>query len=1291
MQYSSTSNSFFNKIETLKKVFSILNNPKIVAFTAAFFVLGFAFAQCPTITTTANGATGVAPLVLCNGAAVNLQSVGNLPAGSSINWYINNNASYTPPAQGTLVGNTSATVGVNCPAVCPSMVAVFINACNGTGVEEDNEYIVFASGSGFLVSDLQVDVPNNNGTANADINLGAGACGYQTPSAAFISSLRTAAGCATIFGAGPTTTIPAGAAVILFTNNNVTATYNFGTLCSSNQAIYILQSNCDRTAGAFVNSKTCDADPANRLRTTALTVRNCTTCNSRLTYSRCGLTNNAAGGEYAVQVPGSDTASVSNGGVLINSTNPCNGPNFLTVPVPPDTLRFRFTATNLCNQTAYLRGVLTPTPAGCPTAVLTQAFPIQVVCPTPAITGLATICSNASSNILQLSGGTFSATTWTRPNNTTSSSPVNALQAGVYTVAVTAAGGCTASTTFAVTVNTAPSPTLSGNTFFCTADSTTLSLNPPAVGNPAYTGYTWTTAPVTATSIKVKTAGAYTVTVTDANGCTGSTSALIRESAITRTITGNTAYCSGASTILTCNASPNISSYLWNTGAITAAVTANQTVTPYCVTVTNTDGCTATTCQAVTQSSLPTPTITGQQTICSNATANNLNVTGGTFATVKWDTPFGTNINAATISGLQAGTYTATVTNTAGCSATATYLVSINAVVTPVILGNLAFCQTGNTVLNVAPDASYVGYLWSNSPTSTQASVLLNTAGTYTVTVTNTVGCTATASASIAVQTLSVAINGTPTFCTNSCANLSVAPQTGSTIIWNTGSIATTIAACTAGIYTVKVTNAIGCTTTNTVLVTPLPDPTVTFTAPVSACANATISITAANNAQTGVNTFVWANGLGSTAVISPIITTINQTFTVTITNSLGCSKSASVNILVSPLPTNTAITASKPVLCVGESTILTATGANTYSWSTGATNANGITVSPTQTPTIYTVIASSAAGCTATASINITVNPLPIAAITGVTAVCKGKSADLIATGGVLYAWDNGLGVSSTVTATPSATTTYQVTVTDTKGCKAITSRQITVNPLPASINFEPEPFCEGSQTSLPIIPAATGLTYRWSTGETGTVIVISTNGIYTATVTDANGCTNVGTIPMTATPAPVSYAGRDTTIQLGQSVNLIGTVISSPTPNLKYHWEPDALFANPYAQNQVVMPMQTTTYTFHVHTLPGGCESEEGQVTVTVRNALSCLDIDEGFTPNGDGKNDVWSLPCLQDEPNTTKVFNRWGEILFTATNYTNTFDGRYKGQNLPDGTYYYIITTPNRVYKGTLSIIR
>ena len=318
-----------------------------------------AFAQCPTMQTTANGGNGSTPLVICNGTAVHLQSVGNLPAGSSINWYEDSAPAYTPPAQGTLIGNTSNTVGVNCPAVCPSIVAIFINACNGSGAEPDNEYIVFASGSGFAVNDLKVDLSNSAATGqDADINYGPGTCGYQTPTAAFITALRTAAGCTTIYAAGPGSVVPAGAAVVLFTSRNVTANYNFTALCSSTQAIYVMQSNCQRTGGAFTNAPYCGGIVANRLKTTSISINNCATCNDSLTYSRCGLANND--GEYAIPVAGSDTSSVANGGVLIDNVNPCNGPNFLTVPVPPDTLRLTYTPpSSFCNQTIYLRGVLT--------------------------------------------------------------------------------------------------------------------------------------------------------------------------------------------------------------------------------------------------------------------------------------------------------------------------------------------------------------------------------------------------------------------------------------------------------------------------------------------------------------------------------------------------------------------------------------------------------------------------------------------------------------------------------------------------------------------------------------------------------------------------------------------------------------------------------------------------------------------------------------------------------------------------------------------------------------------
>jgi hypothetical protein len=134
----------------------------------------------------------------------------------------------------------------------------------------------------------------------------------------------------------------------------------------------------------------------------------------------------------------------------------------------------------------------------------------------------------------------------------------------------------------------------------------------------------------------------------------------------------------------------------------------------------------------------------------------------------------------------------------------------------------------------------------------------------------------------------------------------------------------------------------------------------------------------------------------------------------------------------VNPLPV---VNAGADVsICTGSSTTLTATGAVTYVWNTGATT-DAITVSPTTTTT-YTVTGTDANGCVNTDQVTVTVNPLPVVDAGPDVTICSGGSTILTATGAASYVWDNGAGITASVTVSPTTTTTYTVTGTDANGC---------------------------------------------------------------------------------------------------------------------------------------------------------------------------------------------------------------------------------------------------------------
>ena len=264
------------------------------------------------------------------------------------------------------------------------------------------------------------------------------------------------------------------------------------------------------------------------------------------------------------------------------------------------------------------------------------------------------------------------------------------------------------------------------------------------------------------------------------------------------------------------------------------------------------------------------------------------------------------------------------------------------------------------------------------------------------------------------------------------------------------------------------------------------------------------------------------------------------------------------LNIQVAPLPT---IDAGLDVpLCIGSSTVLTATGGVSYAWSpaTGlsATTGTSVTASPVADIT-YTVTGTDANGCVNTSTVNVDVNPLPTIGAGSNVAICAGGSTTLTATGGVTYTWSPATGLSATsgtsVTANPASTQTYTVTGTDVNGCQNTSTVQVTVNPLP-TISATSGPTCAVDLLSYSVqvtvsagTVTSTAGTVVNNSGNIWTISAVPTGTNITVTVTSS--CPNTLTVnaPNCACPtvnSPVSGGNDDYCI--GSPVPLISASVA-------------------------------------------------------------------------------------------------------------------------------------------------
>jgi len=567
------------------------------------------------------------------------------------------------------------------------------------------------------------------------------------------------------------------------------------------------------------------------------------------------------------------------------------------------------------------------------------------------------IC-NGSSAALTASGAiTYSWNT----GATTTSINVSPTTTTTYTVTGTIAGGCLKTDTVKITIKPSPNTVAGSNKYsICNGTSSTLTAS-------GATTYSWNTGS-TALSVIVSptTTSTYTLTGT-ANGCSKTDTVKITVKPIPNVI----AYAGGAGYNICNGTSVNIyaygaTAYVWNTGSTVAFLAVSpSTTTTYSLTGT-TNGCSKSDTVKITVKPLPSTVASVNDYSVCNGTAATLSANGAT--TYSWNT----GSTAASINIAPTTTITYTLTGTTnGCSKTDTVKVTVNALpsvsLTPT---SASLCVgSGGSVTLTASGAST--FAWSGGPATAGYIVSPTTTTTYTVTGTSAQGCTKTASVIVNV-TSSPVITITPplpTVCSGSAVLLTASGV--NTYTWTAGPSTATynVNPGTPTTYTVTGTATGGCIGTGTVTVNVSTIPTITITATSnSICEGDNTTLNAS-----GANTYSWNTGdIGSAAVVGPLT---NTTYTVAGTSAAGCTGAATFSIALNSPPIVVA-SAADSIICSGNNTMLSGTGANTYSWNSGGTTST-ISVSPTGN-TSYTVTGTSAAGCTATSSIDIIVNPSP-------------------------------------------------------------------------------------------------------------------------------------------------------------------------------------------------------------------------------------------------------------------------------------------------------------------------
>ncbi|MFK7937439.1 MAG: T9SS type A sorting domain-containing protein [Saprospiraceae bacterium] len=749
--------------------------------------------------------------------------------------------------------------------------------------------------------------------------------------------------------------------------------------------------------------------------------------------------------------------------------------------------------------------------------------------------GAVANCGDSATGSAQavISGGSSPYTYYWNTGATSQS--LNEIPPGVYAVTLTDATGCIANDSGLITP-------LAGEGF-----SLNLTLNQPncqnnndgsltaeVSGGIAPFTYQWSNGASTAT-INNLAVGDYTVTVTAANGCQQIESlAIDAGSNLSVNVTTINESCAGGSdgsitAIATNGQSPY--QYQWSTGATTPTIT-NLTAGSYRVTVTDARGC------AVTRISSVLPATAFRANISSNSPAacGNQNTgsltampTGGTSPyAIMWST----GATTATIDSLMAGTYELTVTDVRGCMAfTSATIESVSVMTVDIETTGFVCANDSNGVATavVTGGTAPFTYLWSNDATTVSNDSF--PAGIFGVTVTDSNGCSATDNdvfvnaASFEILTeinqpscngdtnggIVVRIpNGAAPFQINSFDIVTGTGASAGQVIENEPFAVNDLPAAT---YKITVTDAAGCMQIDTAtIMEPAFFSVTTATTPTS-CLEENGTATAFPNGGTAPYTFEWEDGqTGMTAFnLSSLM------YLVSVTDANGCQVVANATVN-EPMELAINIDATEE-LCAGinignaTATVNNGTAPFTYQWDTGATT-NSINNLSAGT---YCVTITDAVGCSNVRCAIIGLAMPPIVTIQGDNVVCAGENtARLFAVvsnseeDNLLFRWNTGASEPSIVNVGAGM---YRVTVSEASGCSSTATFNVLSTPdLAIEVTDIQDVSCDSLADGTAIATGIGGLPpyqYLWSDGQTEATGSNFSEGDYSVTVADANGCT--------------------------------------------------------------------------------------------------------------------------------------------------------------------------------------
>ena len=966
---------------------------------------------------------------------------------------------------------------------------------------------------------------------------------------------------------------------------------------------------------------------------------------------------------------------------------------------------------------------------GC-TATANTSVAQNITPPTPSASNTATLtCATTTAALTATGGGTYNwSGTGIVSGGTTDNPIVNGT--GPYVVTVTATNGCTATANTSVTQNiTPPAPTAS-NSGSLTCTTTSVTLTGTNGGTYNWSGPGILSGASTANPV-VNLIGSYVVTVTAANGCTATANTTVSQNTTVPTAnagTTQTLVCGVSSVTLTGSGSAG-SNATWLGGVCGSASSFTTTAcAPGTYTLIATDA--VSTCTNSSTVSVSSSTNVPQATV--NAITNSITCTNSVVAigvtysgtdpvTYIWSGPgiTGSTTSSVTTANLS-GTYNVTITNTSSnCQSVYSAVVPTN---TTPVSANIApstsltcITNTVNLSVTTVPTGTNYAYSWSGPGTITNGttdSPTVNADGSYVVTITDNMnGCvgnfTTTVGSNTIAPTLSLTANSLTTTCSTPTVTLNASSNAdpNSTYSWsvsaggtlNNTNTSNPIAG-SGGVYDVAVTNTVnGCVSApQSVTVTAdanIPTFTLTSTSVSLTCLSSSETVTLTSTSPDLTYSWSPAPSAGGTTS-TPTFTTLG-TYVCVITNTVNnCSTGAAQVTVTSNTTAPTMVIPAGVLTCSLTTTTLSGVSTPTiglsYSWSgpgiVGSTTSSSVDVNVAGNYDV--TLLDAANGCTNTISTSVTTNTTPPTLnVTATSTVlsCAISSSTLSASTNVSSSptWSTPSGPASNPVIAGIAGD-YIATVTDaTNGCT-------TSYTLPVSGSTVAPTADAGISTAIPCGTPTVALngtttstnvvTYDWSGPNSGSIVsgnttsnpIVMDPGVYTLTVTNTiSGCSATATINVTQANVNAAFTANLNNGLTPLDVNF--TDASTGVIN-NYSWD----FGDGSSTSPATNPnhtFTTGTYTVTLTVSSGPCVSTATTIIV-VEDGLT-IEIPNVFTPNEDGKNDVFTIKSSGVKEISLQIFNRWGTKLYEFTGAKASWDGLAPNSSkVPEGTYFFFV---------------